>query len=81
MVLFTLRELHRDADQLKLLLYFLGPTQVEEFVPVLVRLLDNEENGDTMLLACRALTYMMEVMPQSAAIVVKVRARFSLISL
>lgn len=46
--------------------------QVNEFVPVLVLLLDASPSAECMLLACRALTYMMEIMPQSCNAVVHV---------
>lgn len=44
----------------------LGGFPVEQFVPALVELLNYEHNPDMMLLATRALSYMMESIPKSA---------------
>jgi len=41
--------------------------QIDSFVPALVTLLDGSHTPDTMLLAARALSHMMEVLPHSAA--------------
>ena len=44
---------------------------VEQFVPVLVGLLEYEHNGDMMLLAARALTHLLDVLPSSCITVVR----------
>ncbi|GJD05995.1 E3 ubiquitin-protein ligase TRIP12 [Galdieria sulphuraria] len=41
--------------------------QIDSFVPALVTLLEESQSPDTMLLAARALSHMMEVLPHSAA--------------
>uniref|UniRef100_A0A1D1YN22 HECT-type E3 ubiquitin transferase n=1 Tax=Anthurium amnicola TaxID=1678845 RepID=A0A1D1YN22_9ARAE len=41
------------------------------FAPALVRLAGDDSNADTMLLAIRALTYLSDVLPRSAASIVK----------
>lgn len=43
---------------------------VKQVVPALITLLQMEHNFDMMNHACRALTYMMEALPRSSAIVV-----------
>jgi E3 ubiquitin-protein ligase TRIP12 len=43
---------------------------VKQAVPALITLLQMEHNFDIMNHACRALTYMMEALPRSSAIVV-----------
>ncbi|KAF9622824.1 hypothetical protein IFM89_034059 [Coptis chinensis] len=43
---------------------------VDSFVPVLVGLLNHENNADVMLLAARALTHLCDVLPSSCAAVV-----------
>ncbi|CAN4112559.1 unnamed protein product [Withania somnifera] len=43
---------------------------VDSFVPVLVGLLNHENNPDIMLLAARALTHLVDVLPSSCAAVV-----------
>mmetsp|Transcript_36383 Transcript_36383/g.82056 ORF Transcript_36383/g.82056 Transcript_36383/m.82056 type:complete len:1588 (-) Transcript_36383:29-4792(-) len=43
---------------------------VDSFLPVLVELLNAEHNPEIMLLSCRAITHMLEVLPKSAAKVV-----------
>eukprot|EP01018_Ginkgo_biloba_P024669 Gb_07121 [translate_table: standard] len=43
---------------------------VDSFVPVLVALVNHENNADIMLLAARALTHLCDVLPQSCASVV-----------
>ena len=43
---------------------------VKQVVPALITLLQMEHNFDMMHHACRALTYMMEALPRSSAIVV-----------
>eukprot|EP01134_Creolimax_fragrantissima_P002053 CFRG2053T1 len=43
----------------------------EEFVPELVSLLKSGANDEIMLSACRALVYLMEIMPTSSSIVVE----------
>ncbi|KAH9622556.1 hypothetical protein KSS87_020079 [Heliosperma pusillum] len=43
---------------------------VESFVPVLVGLLNHETNPDIMLLAARAITHLVDVLPSSTAAVV-----------
>eukprot|EP00871_Galdieria_phlegrea_P000982 jgi/Galph1/1885/GphlegSOOS_G582.1 len=43
--------------------------QVDSFVPILVSLLEPTESPDTMLLAARALSHMIEALPHSAAAV------------
>ena len=61
---------------------------VKQVVPALITLLQMEHNFDMMNHACRALTYMMEALPRSSAIVVdavpvfleKVLARLSLLN-
>ncbi|GFW84310.1 e3 ubiquitin-protein ligase TRIP12 [Trichonephila clavipes] len=44
---------------------------VKQVVPVLITLLAMEHNFDMMNHACRALTYMMEALPRSSAVVVE----------
>ncbi|CAL1261818.1 unnamed protein product [Larinioides sclopetarius] len=44
---------------------------VKQVVPVLITLLSMEHNFDMMNHACRALTYMMEALPRSSAVVVE----------
>ncbi|XP_054708683.1 E3 ubiquitin-protein ligase TRIP12-like isoform X2 [Uloborus diversus] len=44
---------------------------VKQVVPVLINLLSMEHNFDMMNHACRALTYMMEALPRSSAVVVE----------
>ncbi|XP_043712874.1 E3 ubiquitin-protein ligase UPL3-like [Telopea speciosissima] len=48
----------------------LSTFSVDSFVPVLVGLLNNEDNADIMLLAARALTHLCDVLPSSCAAVV-----------
>ncbi|XP_060168620.1 E3 ubiquitin-protein ligase UPL3-like [Lycium barbarum] len=48
----------------------LSTFSVDSFVPVLVGLLNNENNPDIMLLAARALTHLVDVLPSSCAAVV-----------
>ncbi|KAL9244856.1 hypothetical protein vseg_018577 [Gypsophila vaccaria] len=48
----------------------LGAFSVDAFVPVLVSLLNNESNADIMLLAARAVTHLVDVLPSSTAAVV-----------
>ena len=43
---------------------------VKQAVPALITLLQMEHNFDIMNHACRALTYMMEALPRSSAVVV-----------
>ena len=43
---------------------------VKQAVPALITLLQMEHNFDMMNHACRALTYMMEALPRSSAVVV-----------
>ena len=43
---------------------------VKQVVPALISLLQMEHNFDMMNHACRALTYMMEALPRSSAVVV-----------
>ena len=43
---------------------------VKQVVPALIALLQMEHNFDIMNHACRALTYMMEALPRSSAVVV-----------
>eukprot|EP00898_Chlorokybus_atmophyticus_P003350 jgi/Chlat1/4015/Chrsp26S04084 len=43
---------------------------VDQFVPVLVNLLNQEYNPDVMILAARALTHLIDVLPSSCAAVV-----------
>ena len=43
---------------------------VKQVVPALVALLQMEHNFDMMHHACRALTYMMEALPRSSAVIV-----------
>ena len=43
---------------------------IKQVVPVLITLLQMEHNFDIMHHACRALTYMMEALPRSSAVVV-----------
>ena len=43
---------------------------VKQVVPALITLLQMEHNFDIMNHACRALTYMMEALPRSSAVVV-----------
>ena len=60
---------------------------IKQVVPVLITLLQMEHNFDIMHHACRALTYMMEALPRSSAVVVdavpvfleKVRIQYSLL--
>ncbi|WOL05908.1 E3 ubiquitin-protein ligase [Canna indica] len=49
----------------------LGSISVDSFVPVLVGLLNHENNPDIMLLAARALTYLCDVLPSSCSAVVR----------
>ena len=44
---------------------------VKQVVPALIALLQMEHNFDMMHHACRALTYMMEALPRSSAVVVE----------
>ncbi|KAF8784377.1 E3 ubiquitin-protein ligase TRIP12 like protein [Argiope bruennichi] len=44
---------------------------VKQVVPVLINLLSMDHNFDMMNHACRALTYMMEALPRSSAVVVE----------
>ena len=44
---------------------------VKQVVPVLITLLQMDHNFDMMHHACRALTYMMEALPRSSAVVVE----------
>ncbi|KAL6497911.1 E3 ubiquitin-protein ligase upl3 [Orobanche hederae] len=48
----------------------LSTFSVDTFVPVLVGLLNHESNPDIMLLAARALTHLVDVLPSSCAAVV-----------
>uniref|UniRef100_A0A493SWQ2 E3 ubiquitin-protein ligase n=2 Tax=Anas TaxID=8835 RepID=A0A493SWQ2_ANAPP len=48
----------------------LGGFPVKSVVPALITLLQMEHNFDIMNHACRALTYMMEALPRSSAVVV-----------
>ncbi|TMX01991.1 hypothetical protein EJD97_022915 [Solanum chilense] len=48
----------------------LSTFSVDSFVPVLVGLLNHENNPDIMLLAARALTHLVDVLPSSCAAVV-----------
>ncbi|XP_077344670.1 E3 ubiquitin-protein ligase TRIP12 isoform X3 [Lithobates pipiens] len=48
----------------------LGGFPVKNVVPALITLLQMEHNFDIMNHACRALTYMMEALPRSSAVVV-----------
>eukprot|EP00252_Welwitschia_mirabilis_P013075 TRINITY_DN288_c0_g1_i1.p1 TRINITY_DN288_c0_g1~~TRINITY_DN288_c0_g1_i1.p1 ORF type:complete len:1842 (-),score=375.52 TRINITY_DN288_c0_g1_i1:355-5880(-) len=48
----------------------LSSFSVDSFVPVLVSLLNHENNPDIMLLAARALTHLCDVLPSSCAAVV-----------
>jgi E3 ubiquitin-protein ligase TRIP12 len=48
----------------------MGGFKASEFVPVLVQLLHLEHNPDIMLLATRALAYMVEALPRSANLMV-----------
>ncbi|CAG2167437.1 unnamed protein product, partial [Oppiella nova] len=48
----------------------LGGFPVKQVVPALITLLSMEHNFDIMNHACRALTYMMESLPRSSAVVV-----------
>ncbi|KAK4491448.1 hypothetical protein RD792_002198 [Penstemon davidsonii] len=48
----------------------LSTFSVDSFVPVLVGLLNHESNPDIMLLAARALTHLVDVLPSSCASVV-----------
>ncbi|KAL3631668.1 E3 ubiquitin-protein ligase upl3 [Castilleja foliolosa] len=48
----------------------LSTFSVDSFVPVLVELLNHESNPDIMLLAARALTHLVDVLPSSCASVV-----------
>lgn len=48
----------------------LSAFSVDSFVPVLVGLLNHENNPDIMLLAARALTHLVDVLPSSCAAVV-----------
>ncbi|CAA6673508.1 unnamed protein product [Spirodela intermedia] len=48
----------------------LGCFCVDSFVPVLVGLLNHENNPDVMLLAARALTYLCDILPSSCSAVV-----------
>ncbi|XP_059314397.1 LOW QUALITY PROTEIN: E3 ubiquitin-protein ligase UPL3-like [Lycium ferocissimum] len=48
----------------------LSTFSVDSFVPVLVGLLSHENNPDIMLLAARALTHLVDVLPSSCAAVV-----------
>ena len=43
---------------------------VKQVVPALITLLQMEHNFDMMNHACRAITYMMEALPRSSAVVV-----------
>ena len=43
---------------------------IKQVVPALIILLQMEHNFDMMHHACRALTYMMEALPRSSAVVV-----------
>ena len=43
---------------------------MKQVVPALITLLQMEHNFDIMHHACRALTYMMEALPRSSAVVV-----------
>ncbi|KAJ1486129.1 armadillo-type protein [Baffinella frigidus] len=43
---------------------------IDAFLPVLVELLNYEHNPEIMLLSCRAITHLLEVLPKSAAKVV-----------
>lgn len=43
---------------------------VDEFVPILVNLLNAEHNPDIMLLAARAITFLADVLPSSCAAIV-----------
>ncbi|XP_070537941.1 E3 ubiquitin-protein ligase TRIP12-like isoform X2 [Ptychodera flava] len=49
----------------------LGGFPVKQAVPALITLLQMEDNFDMMNHACRALTYMMEALPRSSAVVVE----------
>ncbi|XP_052218873.1 E3 ubiquitin-protein ligase TRIP12-like isoform X2 [Dreissena polymorpha] len=49
----------------------LGGFPVKQVVPALISLLQMEHNFDMMNHACRALTYMMEALPRSSAVVVE----------
>lgn len=49
----------------------LGGFPVKQVVPALINLLNMEHNFDIMNHACRALTYMMESLPRSSAVVVE----------
>ncbi|ERN04907.1 E3 ubiquitin-protein ligase UPL4 isoform X1 [Amborella trichopoda] len=48
-----------------------GSVSLDSFVPVLVGVVKEEGEPDTMLLAVRALTHLCDVMPKSCAIVVR----------
>ena len=48
----------------------LSTFSVDSFVPVLVGLLNHESNPDIMLLAARAITHLVDVLPSSCAAVV-----------
>ncbi|KAF0930868.1 hypothetical protein E2562_035966 [Oryza meyeriana var. granulata] len=48
----------------------LGAFSVDSFVPILVGLLNHENNPDIMLLAARALTHLCDVLPSSCSAVV-----------
>ncbi|CAA0815645.1 E3 ubiquitin-protein ligase UPL3 [Striga hermonthica] len=48
----------------------LSTFSVDSFVPVLVGLINHESNPDIMLLAARALTHLVDVLPSSCAVVV-----------
>ncbi|XP_071951146.1 E3 ubiquitin-protein ligase TRIP12-like isoform X2 [Antedon mediterranea] len=49
----------------------LGGFPIKQVVPALITLLGMEHNFDIMNHACRALTYMMEALPRSSAVVVE----------
>lgn len=49
----------------------LGGFPVDQFVPTLVELLNYEHNPDMMLLATRALSYMIESIPKSTKAIVR----------
>lgn len=44
---------------------------IKQVVPALIQLLQMEHSFDIMNNACRALTYMMEALPRSSAVVVE----------
>ena len=59
---------------------FLRKFNVDEFVPVLVELMEPERNPDIILLAARALTNLVHLLPNSCATVVRCQAVPALVS-